>query len=195
MTRWSGVYRDRYIFLIGGWSTAEERRRQQRPDIRHRQRYLDAGHADSRHSGVRSCGRHHRRHDCLRRWRLQESRAARIRSTSRPANAGWAKLPVRRRATSRKFEWSKTSPASRQRALSHRGRRGSRGKKAGKIYFSGGTDNPYNYNGIGYNGQPSEPSPVTFAFNVHSQRWETVSENTPDPTMDHRGLLVTHRGW
>jgi N-acetylneuraminic acid mutarotase len=67
-------------------------------------------------------------------------------------------------------------------------------KKEGKIYFSGGTDNPYNYNGIGYNGQPSEPSPVTFAFNVRSGKWETNSENTPDPTMDHRGLMVTHRG-
>jgi hypothetical protein len=67
-------------------------------------------------------------------------------------------------------------------------------KKGGRIYFSGGTDNPYNYNGIGYNGQPSEPSPMTFAFNVHTSAWETVNENTPEPTMDHRGLLVTHRG-
>ena len=70
-------------------------------------------------------------------------------------------------------------------------------KGHGRIYFSGGTDNPYNYNGIGYNGQPAEPSPVTFAFNVYSEKWETVSENNPDhtpPTMDHRGLLVTRRG-
>ena len=67
-------------------------------------------------------------------------------------------------------------------------------KEHGKIYFSGGTDNPYNYDGIGYNGQPAEPSPVTFAFNIYTERWETVSENTPEATMDHRGLLVTHRG-
>jgi len=67
-------------------------------------------------------------------------------------------------------------------------------KKAHRIYFSGGTDNPYNYTGVGYNGQPAEPSPVTFAFNVYTQKWETVSENNPDPTMDHRGLLVTKRG-
>ncbi len=66
--------------------------------------------------------------------------------------------------------------------------------KEGRIYFSGGTDNPYDYNGIGYNGRPSEPSPVTFAFNVRSGKWETNSENTTDPTMDHRGLMVTHRG-
>jgi N-acetylneuraminic acid mutarotase len=67
-------------------------------------------------------------------------------------------------------------------------------KRGGRIYFSGGTDNPYNYNGIGYNGLPAEPSPVTFAFNVHTGAWETVNENTPEPTMDHHGLLVTHRG-
>jgi hypothetical protein len=67
-------------------------------------------------------------------------------------------------------------------------------KKGGRIYFSGGTDTPYDYNGIGYNGRPAEPSPVTFAFNDFSGEWETVSEDADDPTMDHRGLLVTHRG-
>jgi N-acetylneuraminic acid mutarotase len=66
--------------------------------------------------------------------------------------------------------------------------------KDGKVYFSGGTDNPYNYNGIGYNGQPSEPSPVTFALNVKTGKWETVHENTPDPTMDNRGLLAIPQG-
>ena len=35
---------------------------------------------------------------------------------------------------------------------------------------------------------------MTFAFNTRSGRWETINENTPDPTMDHRGLLVTERG-
>ncbi|HMJ22584.1 MAG TPA: hypothetical protein VK513_11780 [Terriglobales bacterium] len=67
-------------------------------------------------------------------------------------------------------------------------------EKDQKVYFSGGTDNPYNYNGAGYNGQPSEPSPVTFAFNLRSGKWETVNLNTPDPTMDHRGLLVIQEG-
>ncbi len=35
---------------------------------------------------------------------------------------------------------------------------------------------------------------MTFAFNVNTQEWETIDENTPDPTMDHRGLLVTRGG-
>lgn len=63
-----------------------------------------------------------------------------------------------------------------------------------KIYFAGGTDNPYDYNGIGFDGKPAEPSPVTFDFNLRTKKWETINDNTPDPTMDHRGLLVTHEG-
>lgn len=62
------------------------------------------------------------------------------------------------------------------------------------IYFSGGTDNPYDYTGIGYDGKPAQPSPVTFAYDLRSEKWETLNENTPNPTMDHRGLLVTNEG-
>jgi N-acetylneuraminic acid mutarotase len=67
-------------------------------------------------------------------------------------------------------------------------------EKDEKIYFSGGTDNPYNYNGVGYNEVPAEPSSVTFAFNVRTSKWETINEHTPQPTMDHRGLLVLPEG-
>jgi len=67
-------------------------------------------------------------------------------------------------------------------------------EKDEKIYFAGGTDNPYYYTGIGYDGKPSEPSPVTFDFNLRTGKWETLDANTPDPTMDHRGLLATHEG-
>ena len=111
------------------------------------------------------------------------------------SNECWmGKLPDAKKADITKIRWTQASAASRQRALSHRRRRRTMEKKSGRIYFSGGTDNPYNYNGIGYNGQPAEPSPVTFAFNAYSREWETINENTPEPTMDHRGLLVTRRG-
>lgn len=63
-----------------------------------------------------------------------------------------------------------------------------------KIYFAGGTDNPYNYNGIGYNGQPAEPSATVFAFNLRSGKWETIEADISDPTMDHRGLVVISDG-
>jgi len=63
-----------------------------------------------------------------------------------------------------------------------------------KIYFVGGSDAPYDYSGMGYDGKAAEPSPVSFAFNVRTDKWEILNENTPDPTMDHRGLLVTREG-
>jgi hypothetical protein len=59
------------------------------------------------------------------------------------------------------------------------------------IYFSGGSDTPHDNAGIGYDGKPAEPSPVTFAFDLRTRKWTTIDENDPNPTMDHRGLLVT----
>lgn len=63
-------------------------------------------------------------------------------------------------------------------------------EKDHKVYFSGGSDTPYDYNGIGYDGHPAEPSPVTFAFDVRNGKWETLNEDTPDPVMDLRGLVI-----
>ncbi len=57
-----------------------------------------------------------------------------------------------------------------------------------RVIFAGGTDNPYNFNGIGYNGQPSEPDSMVFAYNTRTQNWELLTPNT-HPTMDHRGLV------
>jgi len=91
----------------------------------------------------------------------------------------------------KKIEWTKlpSHPGSAQFRIAAGG-----SEKDEMIYFSGGSDNPYDYDGIGYDGKPAEPSPVTFAFNLHSGKWETLDENTPNPTMDHRGLLVTREG-
>jgi N-acetylneuraminic acid mutarotase len=63
-----------------------------------------------------------------------------------------------------------------------------------RIYFSGGTDNPYDYNGVGYDGQPAEPVSTTFDFDLRAGQWEMVTEDTPNPSMDHRGLLDIHDG-
>ena len=67
-------------------------------------------------------------------------------------------------------------------------------EKEHKIYFSGGSDRPHNFLGMGYDGQPAEPSPVTFAYDVRFRKWETIHENTPDPTMDHSVLVATSEG-
>lgn len=63
-----------------------------------------------------------------------------------------------------------------------------------KAYFVGGTDAVYDYKGIGLDGKPGEPSPVIFDYNFRSKAWETLKENAPNPTMDHRGLAVTSDG-
>lgn len=58
------------------------------------------------------------------------------------------------------------------------------------VLFAGGTDNPYNYDGIGYDGRPSEPQDGVFAFDTRNGRWRTFLP-APAATMDHRGLLMT----
>ena len=57
-----------------------------------------------------------------------------------------------------------------------------------QIIFVGGSDNPYNYNGIGYNGKPSAPNASAFAWDLQSQQW---LEYKPAElaSMDHRGLI------
>lgn len=67
-------------------------------------------------------------------------------------------------------------------------------EKDHKIFFSGGSDVAYDYTGVGYDGRAAEPSGVTFAYDLRKGQWETVNDDTPDPTMDLRGLLVTHDG-
>jgi N-acetylneuraminic acid mutarotase len=59
-----------------------------------------------------------------------------------------------------------------------------------KIYFTGGSDNPHADTGLGFDGHPSEPSPMTFAWNLRAAKWEVVNEATPNPAMNNRGLLV-----
>ncbi len=57
------------------------------------------------------------------------------------------------------------------------------------VIFAGGTDNPYNYNGIGYDGMPSQPSQLVFAYNPTSDTWEQL-DPLPLASMDHRGIAV-----
>ena len=57
-----------------------------------------------------------------------------------------------------------------------------------KVVFAGGSANPYNYNGIGYNGVPSQPQTLMFAWDIKQSGWQLLPPmNTA--TMDHRGLL------
>ncbi|MBT8421494.1 MAG: galactose oxidase, partial [Gammaproteobacteria bacterium] len=68
------------------------------------------------------------------------------------------------------------------------------GSPTGRIYFAGGSDNPYNYNGIGYDGVPSSPSSEVFAYDVASSSWLQLA-SMPFASMDHRALLPLHDGY
>ena len=57
------------------------------------------------------------------------------------------------------------------------------------VVFAGGTDNPYNYNGIGYDGTPAEPLSGVFGFDVLTRDWHPLPALSA-PSMDHRGIVV-----
>lgn len=56
-------------------------------------------------------------------------------------------------------------------------------------WFLGGSDNPYNEDGIGYHGGPSQPMPGTFARDFESNEWFEFGI-ADQPTMDRRGPFV-----
>ncbi len=58
-----------------------------------------------------------------------------------------------------------------------------------RIVFAGGTDNPYNYDGIGYDGVPAQPLEAVFSYSPADGRWH-VQASLSRPSMDHRGLLL-----
>lgn len=60
---------------------------------------------------------------------------------------------------------------------------------SGHVFFLGGTDNPYNYNGIGYDGRPAEPARNIFAWDTGAEAWDREFSDDA-PSMDHRGLIV-----
>jgi N-acetylneuraminic acid mutarotase len=68
------------------------------------------------------------------------------------------------------------------------------GAGGGKILFSGGSASPHDFKGLDYAGKPIELSTVTFAYDVHGNRWETITEDTYDVRTDSRGILFTPVG-
>jgi N-acetylneuraminic acid mutarotase len=68
------------------------------------------------------------------------------------------------------------------------------GSEKGRILFSGGSASFHNFKGQDPDGKPVELSTVTFAYDVHGNRWETIEENTFDPRSDSRGMVSTPIG-
>lgn len=55
------------------------------------------------------------------------------------------------------------------------------------LAFFGGTTNPYNFNGIGYNGKPAEPDDKVWLYQLSTDNWRLAKTNTP--MMDLRNLV------
>jgi N-acetylneuraminic acid mutarotase len=180
----AGVYRDRYIYLVGGRSNADVVSNVQAFDV-DKNKWSQAtptpgppvfGHAGALVGGtiLYIDGARKNPSGTPKYVASDECWMGKI-DHHDPQKIQWTKLP--------------NHPGAARYRIAAGG-----SEKDQKIYFAGGTDNPYDYNGIGYDGKPSEPSPTTFDFNLRTGKWETINANTPDPTMDHRGLLVTHEG-
>ncbi len=87
--------------------------------------------------------------------------------------------------SSRAIDW--------QRADAHPGPplyRSASGSVEDWVVFAGGTDNPYNYDGNGYNGLPAVPLRSVFAYHVPTGQW-VPGPALPQARMDHRALAVT----
>ncbi|HKN15494.1 MAG TPA: kelch repeat-containing protein [Candidatus Sulfotelmatobacter sp.] len=90
-----------------------------------------------------------------------------------------------------KIEWTKLPPHP---GTAHFGISAGGAEKEHKIYFSGGTTTPHDYKGTSYDGQPADVSNVTFDYDLHANRWDTIDENSYDPRADGRGLVETPLG-
>ena len=62
------------------------------------------------------------------------------------------------------------------------------------VLFVGGSENPYNYSGIGYNGEPSTPASGAFLLDLDSLAWRDLPQDNA-ATMDHRGLVPLGDEW
>ena len=62
-----------------------------------------------------------------------------------------------------------------------------------RVVFAGGSDNPYNFDGIGYNGVPAKAEKSVFSYSFATGEWQQHGK-LPRGTMDHRGLLYS-KGW
>ncbi len=62
------------------------------------------------------------------------------------------------------------------------------------VLFLGGSENPYNFNGIGYDKTPSEPARNALLLDLESYQWQVIRQDNR-ASMDHRGLVAFQGGW
>jgi hypothetical protein len=91
----------------------------------------------------------------------------------------------------RRIDWRKAPPHPRlpRYRMAAAGVEGS-----GTVLFVGGSENPYNYDGIGYDGRPSLPAAGALSFDLMDFTWAETAAGG-DPGMDYRGLVPFGGGW
>ena len=87
-----------------------------------------------------------------------------------------------------KIEWSKL-PA--HPGTARFGIAGGGSNNEHRIFFFGGTATPHDYKGVSYDGQPAEASTVTFDYDLHHNKWETISDTTSEARLDGSGIVET----
>jgi hypothetical protein len=181
----AGVYRDRYIYLVGGISNAGPVSDVQVYDIE-KTRWLKAtptpGTAVFGHAGA-----------------LLDDTIIFVDGATKSSSAGQPTFVASDQCWMGKIdhhdptriEWQKlpSHPGS-----AHFGIAAGASEKDRRIYFTGGAENPDGYTGMGFDGKPAEPSSTTFAYNLRSGKWETVNDKTPEPIMNTRGLVILPEG-
>ena len=181
----AGVYRDRYVYLVGGFSSKGPTNEVQIYDAQ-AQRWLRAtsfpGTAVFGHAGTVV-------NDAIIYVDGAEANGSGQTPRYVPSTECW--LGRIDRHHPEKIQWKKLPPhpgSARYRIAAGGSDRDQ------KVYFAGGTDAIYDYSGIGLDGKPGEPSPVVFAYDLRSNAWEVIEQNNSHATMDHRGLAVTSDG-
>jgi len=177
----SGIYRERYIYLIGGWSKTEAVRNVQIYDTEKNtweQATPMAGTPVFGHAGavvgdtiIYVDGAHRNPAGDKPRFVVSDECWLGKIDHHDPSKIVWSKLPAH--------------PGDARYRISAGGL-----EKDDRAYFSGGSASPYNYDGMGYDSKPAEPSPVTFAYNLHTSKWEVINDKTPNPTMDSGALIA-----
>jgi N-acetylneuraminic acid mutarotase len=61
------------------------------------------------------------------------------------------------------------------------------------LVFVGGTESPYNYNGIAYSGEPAAAMASVWAYHVKQDQWERLHD-LPEAVTDLRGLAASSLG-
>lgn len=172
----SGVYRDSLIYLVSGWHDTDNVRNVQVYDVVH-----DRWSAATPIAGLGVFGHS----GALAGNRIVYIDGARRNATfPRYVNEPQAWMGTIQPHRPDSIAWRRLTPHPQ--SVRYRAAAGTCGSF---VLFAGGTDDPYNYDGIGYDSVPAAPLTSVIALDTRTSAWR-VLHDAPVATMDHRGLVV-----